>query len=160
MAVLPILRWPDSRLTTVCSEITGDVSQLAADMLETMYDAPGRGLAASQVGMLLRMFVMDCTWKDGTYAPRVLINPELLWVSPETEIASEGCLSLPGVSGQILRPVAVRMRWLDLNHAVCEETFTGFAARCAQHELDHLNGVLMLDHLEAGVRSSTERALL
>lgn len=160
MAVLPILRWPDSRLTTVCSEIDGDVSHLAADMLETMYDAPGRGLAAPQVGMLLRMFVMDCTWKDGIYVPRVLINPEVLWASPETEIGTEGCLSLPGVSSQISRPVAVRMRWLDLDHVVCEETFTGFAARCAQHELDHLNGVLMLDHLERAARTATEGALL
>ena len=93
MAVLPIICWPDARLTTVCSEINGDVSALAADMLETMYAAPGRGLAAPQVGVLLRLFVMDCTWKDGTYAPRVLINPQLLWAYQKPELVQKAaCL--------------------------------------------------------------------
>jgi peptide deformylase len=156
MAILPIIIWPDARLTTVCSEINGDVSVLAADMLETMYAAPGRGLAAPQVGVLLRLFVMDCTWKDGTYAPRVLINPELLWTSSETVIGPEGCLSLPGMTSQIARPASVRMRWLDLADVVCEETFIGFAAICAQHELDHLNGVLTLDHLDPAARALAE----
>ena len=148
MAILPIIRWPDSRLTTVCSETTGDVSKLAADMLETMYDAPGRGLAAPQIAVLLRVFVMDCTWKEGNYAPRVLINPQMLWMSRETAMGPESCLSLPGISSQISRAQSVRMRWIDLAGVVCEETFIGFAAICAQHEFDHLNGIL-----------STERAI-
>ncbi len=160
MAVLPIMRWPDARLTTVCSEINSDVSALAADMLETMYAAPGRGLAAPQVGALMRLFVMDCTWKDGTYAPRVLINPELLWTSPETALGPEGCLSLPGITSQISRPASVRMQWLDLSEIIYEETFTGFAAICAQHELDHLNGVLTLDHLDASSCALAESALI
>lgn len=159
MAVLPILRWPDARLTTVCSEINSDVSALAADMLDTMYAAPGRGLAAPQIGVLLRLFVMDCTWKEGVYAPRILINPKLLWSSAETGIGPEGCLSLPGISSQITRPIAIRMRWIDLAGVVYEETFTGFAAICAQHELDHLNGVLMLDHLDPAARAFAESAL-
>ena len=159
MAVLPILRWPDARLTTVCSEINSDVSALAADMLDTMYAAPGRGLAAPQIGVLLRLFVMDCTWKEGVYAPRILINPKLLWSSAETGIGPEGCLSLPGISSQITRPIAIRMRWIDLADVVYEETFTGFAAICAQHELDHLNGVLMLDHLDPATRAFAESAL-
>ena len=159
MAILPIICWPDARLTTVCSEINGDVSALAADMLDTMYAAPGRGLAAPQVGVLLRLFVMDCTWKDGIYAPRVLINPKVLWVSPETEVGPEGCLSLPGITSQILRPVSVRMRWLDLNGIICEETFIDFTAICAQHELDHLNGVLTFDHLDSANRALAESAL-
>ncbi len=159
MPVLPIICWPDARLTTVCSEINGDVSALAADMLETMYAAPGRGLAAPQVGALLRLFVMDCTWKEGIYAPRVVINPELLWTSAETAIGPEGCLSLPGITSQVSRPTSVRMRWLDLNAAICEEIFTGFAAICAQHELDHLNGVLTLDHLDPAALALAESAL-
>lgn len=159
MAVLPIICWPDARLTTVCSEISGDVSVLAADMMETMYDAPGRGLAAPQIGVLLRIFVMDCTWKDGAYAPRVLINPELLWVSPEAAAGPEGCLSLPGITSKISRPAEVRMRWIDLNNSICEETFIGFAAKCAQHEFDHLNGILTLDHLDPAARALAESAL-
>ncbi len=159
MAVLPILRWPDTRLTTVCSEIDHDVSALAADMLETMYAAPGRGLAAPQVGVLLRLFVMDCTWKEGTFAPRVLINPQLLWTSPETAFGPEGCLSLPGVTSQISRPNSVWMRWLGLDGSIYEETFTGFAAICAQHEFDHLHGVLTLDHLDPTARALAESAL-
>ena len=159
MAVLPILHWPDPRLTTVCSEISGDVSGLAADMLKTMYAAPGRGLAAPQVGEILRLFVMDCTWKEGIYAPRVLINPEILWASEETATGPEGCLSLPGLTSQIARPVAVRMRWIGLDGGQYEETFTNFAAICAQHELDHLNGVLTLDHLDPAARAQAEKAL-
>lgn len=159
MAVLPILRWPDSRLTTICSPVVKDVSALAADMLETMYAAPGRGLAAPQVGALHRLFVMDCTWKEGTYAPQILINPEVLWRSPETAVGPEGCLSLPGLTTQVARSKAVQMRWSDLNGAVNEQTFTGFAAICAQHEFDHLNGVLTLDHLDPATRADAERAL-
>ncbi|GLS85338.1 peptide deformylase [Cypionkella aquatica] len=159
MAVLPILRWPDSRLTTVCSEITGDARALAADLLETMYDAPGRGLAAPQVGVTQRIFVMDCTWKEGIYAPRVLINPEILWKSEETAAGPEGCLSLPGIVTEITRAKSVHMRWLDLSGKICEEMFTGFAAICAQHEFDHLNGVLTLDHLDPTARATAESAL-
>ena len=159
MAVLPIIRWPDVRLMTICSEISSDVSALAADMLDTMYAAPGRGLAAPQVGVLLRLFVMDCTWKEGTYAPCVLINPEVLWASPEMAPGPEGCLSLPGATCQISRATSVRMRWIDLDGGVCEETFTGFAAICSQHEFDHLNGVLTLDHLDPTARALAESAL-
>lgn len=159
MAVLPILRWPDSRLMTICSPVVKDVSALAADMLETMYAAPGRGLAAPQIGALYRLFVMDCTWKEGIYAPLTLMNPEILWRSPETAVGPEGCLSLPGLTTQVVRSKAVEMRWLDLNGVVNEQTFTGFAAICAQHEFDHLNGVLTLDHLDPATRTAAERAL-
>lgn len=124
-----------------------------------MYAAPGRGLAAPQVGVLLRLFVMDCTWKEGTYAPRVLINPEVLWMSAETAIGPEGCLSLPGITSQVSRATSARMRWVDLDGSVCEETFTGFAAICAQHEFDHLNGVLTLDRLDPAARALAESAL-
>ncbi|MDZ4395899.1 MAG: peptide deformylase [Cypionkella sp.] len=129
-------------------------------MLETMYAAPGRGLAAPQIGVLQRIFVMDCTWKEGNFAPRVLINPELLWRSAETATGPEGCLSLPGITSQVSRATSIRMRWTDLNGAICEETFTGFAAICAQHEFDHLNGILTLDHLDPAARALAESAMI
>ena len=159
MAVLPILRWPDPRLMTICSPVAEDVSVLAADMLETMYAAPGRGLAAPQIGVLRRLFVMDCTWKEGIYAPQVLVNPEILWRSAETVIGPEGCLSLPGLTTQIMRSKAVQMRWSDVNGDINEQTFVGFAAICVQHEFDHLNGVLTLDHLDPATRADAESAL-
>ncbi|MDB5658838.1 MAG: def [Cypionkella sp.] len=160
MAILPILRWPDTRLTTVCSHTAGDISRLAVDMLETMYAAPGRGLAAPQIGVLQRIFVMDCTWKEGVFAPRVLIDPEMLWKSDETAIGPESCLSLPGITTEISRAKTVTMRWTNLAEAICEETFTGIAAICAQHEFDHLSGVLTLDHLDPAARTLAESALL
>lgn len=159
MALLPILRWPDSRLMTMCSPVIDDVSELAVDMLETMYAAPGRGLAAPQVGVLLRLFVMDCTWKDGIYAPQVVVNPEILWRSAETAVGREGCLSLPDLTTHIMRSKAVQMRWSDLSGDICEQRFTGFAAICVQHEFDHLNGVLTLDHLDTATRVAAERVL-
>lgn len=159
MAVLPILRWPDKRLTTVCSNVACDVATLAADMLETMYAAPGRGLAAPQVGALQRLFVMDCTWKEGQFDPQVFINPEILWRSDTTAIGPEGCLSLPNLTAEVRRATSVQMRWFDLTGKVNEQTFTAFAAICVQHEFDHLNGVLTLDHLDTARRSAAERAL-
>jgi peptide deformylase len=160
MAVLPILRWPDARLTTPCAPVTGDVRKLAADMLDTMYAAPGRGLAGPQVGALLRLFVMDCTWKEGRFAPQVLVNPEILWQSPDRATGPEGCLSLPGITTQIERATELRLRWHDLDGGLHEHTLSGFAAICAQHEYDHLDGILTLDHLDPATRADAERALL
>lgn len=159
MAVLPILRWPDARLTTPCAPVTGDVSALAKDMLDTMYAAPGRGLAAPQVGVLLRMFVMDTTWKEGRRDPHVCINPEIVWRSADTVNGPEGCLSLPGVTTQVARPREIDLVWHDLDGSRHEARLTGFAAVCAQHECDHLDGVLTLDHLSAADRAKVERAL-
>lgn len=160
MAVLPILRWPDKRLTTVCSAIIADVAALAADMLDTMYAAQRRGLAAPQIGSLTRLFVMDATWKAGTPAPQVFVNPEILWRSAETAVGPEGCLSLPEITLDISRATSVKLRWQDVQMAVYEQTFTGFAAICIQHEYDHLNGVLTLDHLDPAARTTAEKALL
>ena len=160
MAVLPILRWPDKRLTTVCSAIIADVAALAADMLDTMYAAQGRGLASPQIGSLTRLFVMDATWKAGTPAPQVFVNPEILWRSAETAVGPEGCLSLPEITLDISRATSVKLRWQDVQMAVHEQTFTGFAAICIQHEYDHLNGVLTLDHLDPAARTTAEKALL
>lgn len=160
MAVLPILGWPDARLTTPCVPVTGDVRGLAADMLDTMYAAPGRGLAAPQVGVLLRLFVMDCTWKEGHFAPQVLVNPEILWRSADCATGPEGCLSLPGITTQVERARELRLRWHDLDGGLHEDTLSGFAAICAQHEYDHLDGILTLDHLDPATRAEAERALL
>jgi len=149
MAVLPILRWPDPRLATPCEPVAAgeDLSPLIADMFQTMYDAPGRGLAAPQVGVMVRLFVMDATWKEGGKSPEVMINPRVLDRSPETETGEEGCLSIPGVSTHIERPARVEMEWTDVQGTVQRRWLDGFAARCAQHELDHLDGIVTFDRL-------------
>tara|TARA_R110002049_G_scaffold117332_3_gene270709 strand:+ start:103049 stop:103546 length:498 start_codon:yes stop_codon:yes gene_type:complete len=157
MSVLEILRWPDPRLAETCApvaEITPEIEQLAADMLETMYAAPGRGLAGSQVGAMQRIFVMDAGWKEGKSDPLVCINPMLQEVSEERATNSEGCLSIPGVSAEISRPAQVQMVWTGLNGGRYVQSFEGFAAACVQHELDHLDGVVTFDHLDADTRAA------
>jgi len=119
---------------------------LIADMFETMYDAPGRGLAAPQVGVLSRVFVMDATWKSGARTPLTFINPEILWASPETQVNEEGCLSIPDTPRRVARPARVEVMWLDADGAQKRGAFEGFEAACICHEMDHLDGVLILDH--------------
>lgn len=148
MSVLPIRIYGDPVLRRVAKDAPLDdhVRRLAADMIETMYDAPGRGLAAPQVGEDLRLFVMDCHWKDGAdRAASVFLNPSLIWQSDETAVNEEGCLSIPGVLVDIRRPARVAMRWTDLHGAAQERAFEGFEAVCVQHEADHLDGVLNVD---------------
>lgn len=155
MSVLDIVKWPDPRLADICApvdEITSEIETLADDMLETMYAAPGRGLAGPQVGAMLRIFVMDTGWKEGKPDPIVCINPMLQAVSEERATQSEGCLSIPGVSAEISRPAQVQMVWTGLNGGRFVQSFTGFAAACAQHELDHLDGVVTFDHLTEALR--------
>ena len=155
MAVLPILRWPDLRLSQICAPIAADqIAALAADLLETMYAAPGRGLAAPQIGRLQRLFVMDTGWKDGPRDPRICANPEILWRSPERTTGAEGCLSLPGLSADVSRAQAIRLRWQDGNAAPQETLLTGIEAICAQHEYDHLDGIVTLDHLSPATRAA------
>lgn len=159
MSVRPIVQWPDARLTEICApveEITPEIEALAADMLETMYAAPGRGLAGPQVGAMVRLFVMDTGWKEGKPDPLVCINPMLMEVSEERASNSEGCLSIPGVSAEISRPAQVQMVWTGLNGARFVQSFSGFAAVCVQHELDHLDGVVTFDHLDADTRAALE----
>lgn len=159
MSVLPILQWPDPRLMEICAPIetiTPEIEALAADMLETMYAAPGRGLAAPQVGAMVRLFVMDVGWKEGKSDPLVCINPMLQEVSEERATQSEGCLSIPGVSADISRPAQVQMMWTGLNGGRYTQGFNEFAAACAQHELDHLDGVVTFDHLDAEARAALE----
>jgi peptide deformylase len=158
MSILPIVLWPDPRLTETCAPITDlvGVQTLAADMLETMYNAPGRGLAAPQVGAMLRMFVMDAGWKEGKSDPLVCINPMFQDIGEERAESDEGCLSIPGVTALVNRPVKVQMQWTGLNGARYVQSFEGFAATCVQHEMDHLDGVVTFDHLDAATRAEIE----
>ena len=151
MSLRPILIHPDPRLKKVCEpvvSVTPEIGALAEDMLETMYDAPGVGLAAPQVGVMQRLFVMDCVKdKDTAARPMVLINPEITWTSDESNTYEEGCLSIPEQHAEVTRPARVRMRWLGLDGAQHEEEFDHLWATCAQHEFDHLNGKLFIDYL-------------
>ena len=149
--VLEVVCHPDPRLREVCAPVTGDVADLSRDMLATMYAAPGRGLAGPQVGAMLRLFVMDASWKEGLPDPRVFVNPGIVAVSDETDVAEEGCLSIPGVPRRVRRPVTCTLAF-DGPDGRRREDFAGFAARCVQHEMDHLDGVLILDHPEADPR--------
>ncbi|MEM9577565.1 MAG: peptide deformylase [Pseudomonadota bacterium] len=156
MSLREILRWPDPRLASPCEEVTvisGEIVELAQDMLETMYAAPGRGLAAPQVGVLSRVFVMDSAWKEAAPAPKVFINPEIVARSATQAVQAEGCLSIPGVTVELARPDSVVLRWTDLDGQTQEEAFSGFSAACVQHELDHLDGIVTLDRLEASDRA-------
>lgn len=149
--IRPILIHPDPRLKKVCepvSAISPELGKLAEDMLETMYDAPGIGLAAPQIGVTKRLIVMDCV-KEGAGDPRpmVLFNPEITWSSEDLSTYEEGCLSIPDQYAEVKRPASVRVRWTGLDGAAQEEQFDGLWATCVQHEIDHLNGKLFIDYL-------------
>ena len=144
-----ILIHPDPRLKKPCdpiAEVTAEISKLADDMLETMYEAPGIGLAAPQVGVMKRLIVMDCI-KQGTPEPMALLNPEVIWSSEDQSTYEEGCLSIPDQYAEVKRPAAVTVRWMDLDGAAQERQFEGLWATCVQHEIDHLNGKLFIDYL-------------
>ena len=149
MTLRTILIHPDPRLkkrATSLGEVTSEIKRLAEDMLETMYAAPGIGLAAPQVGVMSRLFVMDCVKEDGVApSPMVLLNPETVWSSKETNTYEEGCLSIPEQYGDVERPTTVEMRWLGLDGELHQDRFEGLWATCAQHELDHLD--LSLIHI-------------
>ena len=151
MSALPIIIHPDPRLKKVCAPVSGitpELRKLADNMLETMYDAPGIGLAAPQVGEQKRLLVMDCV-KDENASPRpmMLINPEVTWTSEEMNTYEEGCLSIPYQFADIERPAEVRVRWTDIDGKEQEEHFAGIWATCVQHEIDHLDGKLFIDYL-------------
>lgn len=140
---------PDPRLRAFCAPVLGvddALHGLIADMFETMYAAPGRGLAAPQVGVLQRVFVMDATWKTRAATPLVFVNPEILSRSSETQVNEEGCLSIPGHPVQVTRPAEIEVMWLDADGTQRRGAFDGFEAACICHEMDHLDGVLILDH--------------
>lgn len=151
MTLRSIILHPDPRLKKLCepvARITPEIETLAADMLATMYDAPGVGLAAPQVGVLSRLYVMDCN-KDPEAEPQpvVMLNPEITWSSEALNTYEEGCLSIPDHYADVTRPAEVRVRWLGLDGQTHERDFDGLWATCAQHEIDHLDGKLFIDHI-------------
>jgi peptide deformylase len=150
MAIRPIVTLPDPRLrlkSEPVGTITGEIRTLAADMLDTMYDAPGVGLAAIQIGVPKRVVTMDVSKSETERQPLVLIDPEILWTSEEKRAYEEGCLSIPEYYEEIERPDRVRFRYTDLEGRVIEREADGLMATCVQHEIDHLNGVLFIDYL-------------
>ena len=159
-----ILLHPDPRLKKVAApvvDVTDALRQLADDMLRAMYEAPGIGLAAPQVGVLDRLIVVDCVKAEGE-APRpmAMFNPEVIASSDEVNTYEEGCLSIPEVFGDVTRPEAVTVRWMDLNGAEQEETFDGLWATCVQHEIDHLEGKLFIDYLSGLKRQLITRKMV
>ncbi len=170
MAIREILEVPDPLLKQISAPVTrfdDELKSLVADMFETMYDAPGIGLAAIQLGVPSRVLVMDLqepdedaepevceehgghhhTHQPVKHDPRVFINPEILDPSQEHAVYSEGCLSVPEIYADVERPAHIRARWQDLDGKVHEEDMTGLMATCLQHEMDHLEGILFIDHL-------------
>jgi len=150
MALRKIITLPSRKLRTKSEpvgKITADVRALVDDMFETMYDAPGIGLAAIQVGVAKRIVTMDLSKKEGDKNPRVLVNPEIVWSSEETSVYEEGCLSIPEVHEDVERPARVKVNFLDLEGQRHEEDAEGLYATCIQHEIDHLNGILFIDHI-------------
>ncbi len=162
MSVRPILTAPDPRLKAVSepvAQVDDDIRTLAADMFETMYAAEGIGLAAIQVGVAKRILVLDIDQKDGRRNPQVFINPVITWASDETQVTEEGCLSVPDIWDDVERPVAIRAEYLDQDGNSRELEADGILAICLQHEMDHLDGVLFLDHLSKLKRSMALRKL-
>lgn len=150
MAVRPILLHPDPRLKKRCAPVgapTDAVRRLIDDMFDTMYDAPGVGLAAPQIGVDARVIVMDCAEKDAEPDPLALVDPEIRWRAETLREHEEGCLSIPEIFGMVSRPEAVRVRYLDRDGAPAERDFEGLWATCVQHEVDHLDGRLFIDYL-------------
>jgi peptide deformylase len=161
MAIRPILTAPDPRLKQKSKPVEGGVTdahrKLMDDMLETMYDAPGIGLAAIQIGEPLRIIVMDLAGKDEPAAPRYFVNPEIFWKSEDLKPYEEGCLSVPEIYEEVQRPAQVKLRYLDYNGKQVEEEANDVFAVCIQHEMDHLEGVLFIDHLSRLKRETALR---
>jgi peptide deformylase len=161
VTVRRIVLWPDPvlmRRADPVGTIDDAVRTLAADMLDTMYAAPGRGLAAPQVGVSRRLFVMDVSWKTGEPDPIVCIDPEIVETGGDLLRNEEGCLSIPGLLVPVVRPGWIVMRWTELDGARVEAELSGFAAICAQHEYDHLDGIVTFDRTDPDLRAGFETA--
>ena len=152
MTIRNILIHPDPRLKKTVApvtDVTDDVRRLADDMLETMYNAPGIGLAAPQVAVMTRLLVMDCAKEEAaTPEPMVLINPSVIWSSDALSVYDEGCLSIPDQYAEVERPTSVKVSWTGLDGKIVQETFDGLWSTCVQHEIDHLDGKLFIDYLK------------
>jgi peptide deformylase len=150
MAIRPIISLPDKRLRAVSkpvAKVDADVKRLVSDMFETMYGAPGVGLAANQVGVLKRVVTIDATRGEEKKQPIVLINPEITWMSGEKTVIEEGCLSIPDFIDEVERAERIKARFTNLEEQIVEVEAEGLFARVLQHEIDHLNGVLFIDYL-------------
>ena len=150
MAIREIIKIPDKRLrlkSEPVEKIDAGIKRLVEDMFETMYDAPGIGLAAIQLGIAKRVVTMDLSKKEDEAKPHVFINPEVSWASEEKSTYEEGCLSIPEYYEEVERPAEVKIKYLDLDGKPHEITAKGLFATCLQHEIDHTNGVLFIDHL-------------
>ena len=162
MAHLPILIAPDPRLKLKAKPVAGvsrEIRRLMDDLLETMYAAPGIGLAAPQAGIGFRVLVIDIAREGEERQPLCMANPELMWVSDEIAVYEEGCLSLPEHYAEVARPARIRVRYLDERNAVREMEADGLLATVIQHEMDHLDGVLFVDHLSNLKRNMILRKL-
>ena len=173
-----ILLHPDPRLKKPCApvtDMTNELRSLADDMLATMYDAPGIGLAAPQIGVMHRLIVMDCVKEEGeTPRPLVMFNPEIIAASDALNTYEEGCLSIPEQFADVTRPADVDVRWIDIDVTrpaevtvtwmdrdgnACEDSFDGLWATCVQHEIDHLDGKLFIDYLKPMKRQMITRKM-
>ncbi|MGD0191119.1 MAG: peptide deformylase [Rhizomicrobium sp.] len=162
MSVRPILIAPDPRLKALSEpvkSVDSAVTQLAEDMLESMYAANGVGLAAVQIGVPRRVLVMDLSKKGGEKEPKIYINPKILWTSEETAICEEGCLSVPDIWEEVERPAQIRAQYFDLDGKTVSLEAEGLLATCLQHEMDHLEGVLFVDHISRLKRAMAMKKL-
>ncbi len=158
-----ILLHPDPRLKKHCApvnDLTDELRALADDMLETMYDAPGVGLAAPQVGVLDRLIVLDCVKaEDEAPRPLIMFNPEIVAASDDLNVYEEGCLSIPEQFAEVTRPAQVQVRWMDRDGNEQNEEMSGLWATCVQHEIDHLDGKLFIDYLKPLKRQMITRKM-
>jgi peptide deformylase len=162
MALLPIITAPDPRLKLIAkpvASVDAEVRRLMDDMLETMYAAPGIGLAAPQVGVTRRVLVVDVAREAESPQPLRIANPEILWRSEEMATYNEGCLSLPEHYADVERPARIKLRYLDYENEIREVEMEGLLATCVQHEMDHLDGVLFVDHISSLKRNIILRKL-
>ena len=162
--IRPILLHPDPRLKKICADVpdlTDELRMLADDMLQTMYDAPGVGLAAPQIGILHRLIVLDCVKEEGeTARPLIMFNPEIIASSDEKNVYEEGCLSIPDLFADVTRPKTVQVRWMDRDGNEQNEEMDGLWATCVQHEIDHLEGKLFIDHIKPIRRQMITRKMV
>lgn len=163
MSKLTIITAPDPRLKLVSepvAQVTDDIRRLMDGMLEAMYAAPGIGLAAVQVGVPKRVIVIDLAKDGAPHEPRFFVNPEIVWKSDELSTFEEGCLSVPDLYDDVERPARIRAKYLDYHGKLREDEFDGMMAVCLQHEMDHLEGVLFIDHLSKLKRDLMIKKLL
>jgi peptide deformylase len=162
MAIRPILIAPDPRLKVVSTpveKVDAEIRKLVEDMADSMYEADGIGLAAVQIGVPKRIIVMDLDQKDGKKNWRVFINPKITWASDEMATFEEGCLSVPEIWDDVERPARIKAEYLDLDGKKIEIEANGMLATCLQHEMDHLEGILFIDHFSRLKRSMALKKL-